>query len=131
MYILTDFRKEDGSYDWAAYTKAKQDNGDECYKCGHFILLGGKGHPERCHDCQRLDTQTEEIVYNKSGIRCPKCLFIVRDNDIWELDNIYEEGEHDIMCSSCDCTYTISTHVSHTWTSPAVLEDSDEEDEQE
>ncbi len=50
---------------------------------------------------------------NKSP-RCPHCGqgCDVSDNDWWRL---YEEGEHEVSCPHCDGDFTVSTKVSHSF----------------
>lgn len=46
--------------------------------------------------------------------KCPHCGHEcdVSENDWWRL---YEEGEHDVDCPSCDQEFTVSTRVSYSF----------------
>ncbi len=57
--------------------------------------------------------------------KCPHCGSVVSviDNELWQL---YEEGEHDIECDYCDLAFTVSTHVTYSF-STDDQEDSEDE----
>lgn len=44
--------------------------------------------------------------------KCPHCGtgYNICDNETWRL---YEEGEHDVTCPSCDMDFSVSTHITH------------------
>ena len=46
--------------------------------------------------------------------RCPHCgaECDVSENDWWKL---YEEGEHDVSCPHCDGDFSVTTRVSHSF----------------
>ena len=52
---------------------------------------------------------------------CPHCGYTYRinDNDAWSL---YEEGEHEVECPTCELEFTVYTHVRHSF-STDVQED--------
>lgn len=54
-----------------------------------------------------------EFFGNKSP-KCPHCgtESDVSDNEWWKL---YEEGEHEVTCPSCDEDFTVSTSVSYSF----------------
>jgi hypothetical protein len=116
---ISDFELPDGKIDWKAYYTAQAENGDICYKCRHYILFGGKGYPTQCNDCQLLNTSKEEVRHS-SLIRCPHCGDTSAIDDRYDL---YEEGEHETWCNSCDKKYTVSTRVSFTFTSEPRIPD--------
>lgn len=117
MVNFEDFQ-ENNKIDWVAYRKAKVAAGEECYQCGGFILFA-KGVPALCISCQELDTSDQEVSHSKL-IRCPKCKhasFV----DEYSCDSryIYDEGEHEVTCNNCNHQFSISTHVTYLFTSPA------------
>lgn len=125
---IDDHKKTDGSIDWSAYNAAKKRNGESCQKCGAYIVLGGGGSPRTCHSCERL-LKDEEITHDKF-IRCPKCKKLWSPYDCEQYE-VFTDGEHEISCYECDHTFEVSTHLSFSFTSPELItEDSeDEEDE--
>lgn len=52
--------------------------------------------------------------WGNNNPRCPHCgtESCVSDNEWWKL---YEEGEHDVTCPSCDLDFTVSTRVSYSF----------------
>ena len=106
--------------DWEAYHKAKQDNGDACYKCGSYILFS-EGFRQMCGSCDKLHTDLDEIDDNPSGIRCPNCGRVSNDPIEFDID-IYEQGIHETKCFKCDYSYEIETHVKYSWSSPAMID---------
>lgn len=119
MISIDDYKKADGHIDWSAYRRAKVDAGDECRKCGSYILFGGKGYPTTCRDCDRLEEDKGE-VWHDSSVRCPKCRHVM-DVSGSELYELYEEGEHEISCRSCDHDFTVNTRVEHSFESPELI----------
>lgn len=64
-----------------------------------------------------------EFFDNKEPV-CPHCGHEcnVSDNEWWEL---YEEGEHEVTCPSCDQDFTVSTHVSYSFSTDSQERDDD------
>lgn len=56
--------------------------------------------------------------------KCPHCGHdcCVIDNEWWEL---YEEGEHEVTCPSCDQDFTVSTSVSYSFSTDSQERDDD------
>jgi hypothetical protein len=119
---IDDFKK-DGKVDWDAYHRAEVANGERCRTCGGFILFGN-GSPRECRDCQDIADSSDEVSHN-DRVRCPKCRHVmnVSDSELWDL---YEEGDHDITCRSCDHDFEVNTSVSYTFNSPELIDDSAE-----
>lgn len=65
--------------------------------------------------------------WRKDDPKCPHCSTEckVSDNDWWKL---YEEGEHEVSCPSCDEDFTVTTSVSFSF-STDEQEGMDEEEE--
>lgn len=130
MISITDYTV-DGKTDWKAYDKARKESGEVCYKCGSYIVFS-KRYMTLCDPCFKLRSYSNqgEVTYNTKGIRCPKCRHVM--DDPYEIGaDIYQEGQHDIMCNSCDHEFEIETHVEFSWTSPAMIEVEIEDDEEE
>lgn len=126
MVDFDDYKDDKGNTDWTAYHKAKVKIGEECLKCGKLIHLEGidtPGHPEECRDCKELCTEDGEVTHN-DFIRCPACRNQMRIMGGDDYDS-YGEGEHEIMCDGCEFEFEITTEVTYTFTSPAILEEED------
>ncbi len=128
---IKNFDKPDGSTDWAAYHKAQVANGESCSKCNAFILLGDVGHPQRCHDCQNIDTKPGEVEHRHS-VRCPKCQHII---DPFEYESGIDLGEamsggegSDIDCPECDTEFRVGVRVEYYFTSPPLVGFEDKND---
>ncbi len=118
MTKIADYETEDGQTDWTAYDAAKKEAGETCLKCGSFILFS-KGHPTECRICKDLTEDMDEVTHS-DYIRCPHCREQINmHDDMWEY---YEEGEHNVSCHNCGKDFEISTHVKHTFTSPAIVD---------
>jgi DNA-directed RNA polymerase subunit RPC12/RpoP len=111
-----DHRRPDGGVDWDSYRAAQRRNGERCIDCGGSILFGS-GHPEKCGDCKSVDEPGE--LRHDRFIRCPYCGNKERVADT-EQYHLYEEGEHEVVCSECDKDFEITTLVSFRFTSPAM-----------
>lgn len=131
---MDDFKGVDGKTDWTAYDKAQKAyrqqqvaNGDYCYQCGAYILFGGKGYQQSCGDCRGLIDSSS--ISHKSKIRCPYCrhTFNPAESDNYE---VYQEGEHTVYCGMCDKDFEVSTHIQHTFHSPALIHDEEPEDDE-
>lgn len=123
------FRKPDGNIDWAAYHASEVANGDICSKCGHFILFGGKGHPVECGSCREMETHHGEIRHEKY-VRCPYCRHTFNPYDC-EMFELLEEDCHDVSCPLCDKTFSVTTHITYSFRSPALVEENEREEETE
>jgi len=109
---LDDYKKEDGSIDWKAYERAQVNNGERCFKCGSFIVFA-KGYRDKCASCQCLETDTDSVTHNRF-IRCPEC------RETMDVEDLYEEGSHNVYCEHCDAEFTVATHISFSFESPAL-----------
>ncbi len=60
--------------------------------------------------------------WGKDNPKCPHCGVEsdVSENDWWHL---YEEGEHEVTCPSCDEDFTVSTRVSYSFSTDEQEED--------
>lgn len=57
--------------------------------------------------------------------KCPHCGddYDINDHEAW---NLYEEGEHQIECPSCDLEYAVSVGVSYNYSTDEQEEEDDE-----
>ncbi|NMZ77406.1 hypothetical protein HBO32_30375 [Pseudomonas nitroreducens] len=62
-----------------------------------------------------------DFSYTKEPI-CPHCgnEFDVMQNEAWEL---YEEGEHEVQCNTCDENFSVNTHVKFSFSTDEQDED--------
>ena len=114
---MEDFKKADGFTDWAAYEKAKRKNGESCTDCGKYLIFGVVGFPRLCGACTALIGRNE--VEHHSMIRCPGC------GHSWRVEDLYQEGEHDVTCQICDCEFQVTTKVSFSFVSPERIREDD------
>ena len=130
MVNFSDFKDTKGNINWTAYRAARIAAGELCMRCETAQYSRGSGNPRLCLDCQSLDTDSDEVTHD-DYIRCPRChhQHRVSDGDNYDL---YEDGEHDFNCQSCDYDFEVSTSVSYMFRSPALItadgegEDADE-----
>jgi RNase P subunit RPR2 len=134
---LESFKRTDGGIDWDGLRKAEIANGDICSECYAGILFGGKGYPERCHDCKRLSSDKGEVEHGKS-IRCPKCHLTLNpyEFEVVNLDEAIREAFSggdgiDVTCHHCDADFRVGVRGELHFTSPALLEDGKKDDQDE
>jgi len=122
--------KENGLINWKRYDEAKVNAGEKCYICGSYIssFPNKSSGKTLCYDCKNLETSTEKVIHD-SLIRCPSCknTWDIVDNSDYEC---YNEGEHDIVCPECNHEFTIETIVEYSFTSPELIKDEEEKDEE-
>ena len=111
--------KVNGEVDWKAYRKAQLENGERCSKCDN-IIFWHKGYESLCMECEDIDKPGE--LHHSDFIRCPRCGSL-EDVQYSEQYELYEDGEHSVMCDECDFEYEISTYVKYTFKSPERLKD--------
>lgn len=113
------YKDSEDNVDWKAYRAARIANGEICTSCGGFIIWN-KGYPDTCYDCKQMVKDLGEVSH-EDYIRCPRCRNQV--NIAYEEDySLYQDGEHKVTCSECDYEYEITTHISFSFTSPAIID---------
>lgn len=124
------FKDAEGRIDWKAYKEAEIANGDICHECHGFILFGGKGYPESCRDCRKLNEDKGEVEH-KHSIRCPKCRQTINpfDFETVNIDEALRDESVDIYCTHCDTRFHVGVRVEYFFTSPPILEEGEEPDE--
>lgn len=135
MISIMDFRTPEGKTDWKAYDAAKQverkdeiASGKRCSTCFTYCYMGSRGVSGDCYECRSLKENASESSHSKL-IRCSKCgnIFNPAANDYYEL---FEESDaHSVACPSCDESFVVCTHVSYSFTSPALLPKAAEEED--
>lgn len=121
-----DYKKEDGSTDWAAYRQAQRANGETCSQCDTYIVHS-KGHESLCYDCKSLSKKDE--CSHETYIRCPYCQEL-RDIRYSEEYEIFHDGEHEVQCYKCNKKFEITTYVSYEFLSPPIIKEETEESTQ-
>lgn len=131
MVSMKDHEDEKGRVNWKAYTQAKVDAGEECMTCHDFMsffdIEGNRLGPRECYRCRSMHTSEEEVRHEKL-VRCPSCRYEFDITDYMSENceyRFYEAEEHDIDCPHCEKSFTVTTHVSYEFTSPAIKESSD------
>lgn len=119
MISFKDFEREDGTVDWQAHGRAEVAAGEKCYQCGDFILYS-KGVRILCFDCNKA-TEDGELNHDRF-LRCPKCRELWNPMDSEDYQ-VFQEDSHDVSCQECGHDFEVSTAVSYTFTSPAMVED--------
>jgi DNA-directed RNA polymerase subunit RPC12/RpoP len=110
----------------------KRQSGEKCHMCGEYIFcLRPPGYSQRCWKCKQLDGQGD--VRDNRYIRCPKCRHTsspFNEEGYWE-NGLLEEGEHDVCCPACEHKFEVTTNVSYSFDSPAMVAEEAEEGDEE
>lgn len=130
---FADHKGADGKIDWKAYNAASEaarkadiDDGIYCYKCGTYILFGRGGGRQLCGQCRGLHGSCETT--HDRLVRCPKCRNTFSPQE--DHYDLYGDGEHQVTCCECDHGFEVSTRVSYSFTSPALIAPEATEDEE-
>jgi hypothetical protein len=111
----------------------KRQSGEKCCMCGEYIVcLRPPGYSQRCWKCKQLDGQGD--VRDNRYIRCPKCRHSWNSfgDDCSFENSVFEEGDHDVSCPSCEHRFEVTTNVTYSFDSPAlIVEESEAEEESE
>lgn len=109
-----DFKQANGQIDGEAFQEARANAGEKCYKCDTFIDQP-LGQRTLCLECK--DIEKPDKLWHSHLIRCPKCGDTCSpwDNEDPEL---LGDGDHRVVCKSCEHEFMIMTLVSHTFVSP-------------
>ena len=113
-----DYKTPTGQLDWKALAAARIANGENCSQCNRIIVGERRGLRQLCGQCRNIAEPGE--LRHSSIFRCPSCRHTSTPERA-ELYELYDDGEHEITCDRCDHTFSVETHVSYTFTSPAVL----------
>lgn len=124
MVTFDAFRLPDGNIDWTAYNLAKREAGESCTSCNGPIVWGS-GRPSQCSDCEHVREDGE--LHHPSRLRCPKCrhAWSPYDGENWGVLST-DDSEHDVNCPRCDHLFAVRTHVTYSFTSPAMGTETEE-----
>lgn len=131
MPSIEQFKKEDGDIDWAALRRAEIASGHRCSKCESYSIISAPPEPRSklCHSCQSIVTDAKEVRHSNL-IRCPKCRKQMDAGYVWEHGVDFYAEEAEVRCDECDEEFTVGINTSITYTSPALLKEAEEEDEE-
>lgn len=118
MIRMDAYKRPDGSLDWSSYKTAQIENGEYCHQCRQMIVFQ-QGARTLCDDCKRL-TNSEEFRHSRL-VRCPECTVSFDPTDA-DYMSLYRDGDHDVACPDCSFHFSIQTHISYTFVSPALTE---------
>lgn len=123
MLNFEDFEK-DGRVDWTAFNAARKQAGECCSRCESPLIAPlfvpkPEPAPRLCYSCRDLDEDLGEVD-SDDFIRCPHCREQSRVHD-GENYSMFEDGEHEVSCDSCGKDFTVSTSVSYSFSSPAIV----------
>ncbi len=68
---------------------------------------------EALHDSKRRGMVLHEFWGMKEPV-CPHCaaVYVIEDHDAWRM---YEEGEHDATCGTCELDFKVTTRVKYSF----------------
>ena len=87
-----------------------------CKQCESILSPTEDSKRTLCRACLRAKAQKEEITHHKL-IRCPDCGKMMHPSE-HELEEVYGDGEHDVVCVFCDADFQVSTYIWYTFKSP-------------
>lgn len=109
-----------------AEQRAERDSGKRCRNCKRWNG-SPPGHLWTCWECERFASH-EDSVSSSGCVRCPHCKRVKTVEDM-EAYHVYQEGEHELTCMSCDKEFTVTSHVSYSIESPAIGKTGRDEEE--
>ena len=119
---IDEFKKDDDTIDWQALEEARIKSGEACSQCKSFILFP-TGTETKCGNCQEFD-ESKESVEHGTLVRCPSC------KHQWDIEryfssnaeyDIFEEGEHNIICPECEHEFEVTTKILRSYISPELI----------
>lgn len=119
MVTMDQFTGKDGRIDWAGYSKAQIDQGENCRQCGHFILdiwRKWTGGPRLCCECADIAKPPEARHHRYA--RCPACRHLFAP----DFDLAVGDHKQRVECPGCDFEFRIGVECRFVFTSPAVEE---------
>mgnify|MGYP001851664449 CR=1 FL=1 len=102
-----------------------------CEKCGkedEFAWMNGG----LCADCfrkKKLDDirtsidEGEPDTFSSDYIVCPYCGNAIDAEDLVDYPELYEDGEHELLCEECSKTFKVDTMVSYEWETHRMEDD--------
>lgn len=124
MVSIKDWKKPDDTIDWRGYRAARVSNGEVCFKCNTYITCTcAPGHEQLCYECK--DIAKPDELDHSSYVRCPSCGHAWNPGECDDYE-CFGDGEHRVQCGECDHCFEISTSVSYSFQSPAMLKEGKE-----
>ncbi len=121
---MDDFKKDDGNIDWREYHRAQVNVGERCKKCETFLTFS-KGYATLCHNCKEVEDSKDEVWHDEL-VRCPKCGRTWKPYESEDY-HLLADGEHSATCNECDHSFEISTTISFSFNSPAMIQEEEPE----
>lgn len=94
-----------------------------CKRCGKEYSLAWISNG-LCNDCLRkkrlTDIRTsigedEPDTFSSDYIVCPYCGNAIGEEDLIDYPELYEDGEHELLCEECGKKFKVDTMVIHDW----------------
>lgn len=94
-----------------------------CKRCGKKTDLAWMNNG-LCIDCYRkkqLDDirisidEGEPDTFSSDYVVCPYCGNAISDEGLIDYPELYEDGEHELLCGKCGKTFEVDTMVSYSW----------------
>lgn len=129
MISFQQFKREDGSIDWAAFRQAEIEAGERCWQCHAYIISifdrtnDVPAIRRFCEPCRRLRDDTGDVDH-ESRIRCPHCRLsapVAWDQArAYSCEGLYRDGETELRCVHCGEVFTVQVHVRYEYLSQSL-----------
>lgn len=94
-----------------------------CKMCGKYDKLAwvNGGYCDDCFKLRNLAKIRESIeegesdTFSSDYVVCPYCGDAISDEDLIDLPECYEDGQHEITCDECGREFEVITYVSYSW----------------
>ena len=102
-----------------------------CKRCGKKAVLAWMNNG-LCIDCYRkkqLDDirisidEGEPDTFSSDYVVCPYCGNAISDEGLIDYPELYEDGEHELLCDQCGKTFEVDTMVSYSWETHKIEDD--------
>lgn len=94
-----------------------------CKKCGKYYKFAwvNSGYCEDCLKLKELNEARSSLnsenpdTFSNDYVICPYCGDAISDEDLIDLPECYEDGQHEITCDECGREFEVITYVSYSW----------------
>lgn len=102
-----------------------------CKMCGKYDKLAWV-NGRYCDDCFKLRNlvkirksieEGEPNTFSSDYVVCPYCGNAISDEDLIDYPELYEDGEHELLCDECGKTFEVDTMVSYSWETQKMEDD--------